>query len=1346
MTAIDIKEKISAGIKAFSNDMLLENTTALFHSLGYRSGKRITFSRDRLLKEFDRPEFLGSAKANALSDHWKEVAFVFQLTGDEIKFAGRDQGSLDFGDTNKVNDKLYESYFVFAIELVEESYTRTQLSQITRAVNRLFRMPTLILFKYGSVITLSVINRRLHKREENKDVLEKVTLIKDISIASPHRAHIEILFDLSLDELGEHFEVHNFETLHEAWQKTLDTKELNKRFYIEIANWYFWASSKVEFPDDVEKNKELRNATNLIRLITRIIFIWFIKEKGLVPENLFQREKLKKIIKRFYDENGKATTYYTAILQNLFFGTLNQKMDQREFAKEGSHAEQMKQYGVKNLFRYANQFAMGETEALALFKDIPFLNGGLFDCLDKEDEEGKVKYVDGFSRKTSKQPTVPDFLFFCEEKNADLNNYYGTTSKQYKVRGLIDTLNRYKFTITENTPIEEEVALDPELLGQVFENLLASYNPETKTTARKQTGSFYTPREIVNYMVNESLITYFENALLSKNANLILKSRGETPPKNLFNESQTTQVSLVIARGEANESERKEIQEKLRQLLSYTAAPHQFTKQQCRLLIDAIDRCRILDPACGSGAFPMGILHTVVHVLHKLDPKNEEWKERQTVRVRSAIREAEKIDDPNLRNKLIADLEENKNSIDDAFLNNELDYGRKLYLIENCIYGVDIQPIAVQIAKLRFFISLVIDQRVGSPGTSLRGTKQSDVENRGIRPLPNLETKFVAANTLVGLKLPKQLRIENENIRKLKEDLKKVRHHYFNAKSRKEKLNFQKDDRKLRQRIGDIIRKEIEEYEEGLLKKIEVMKDNLKLALQSQKKIEEKHRKKQEKLKLEIEELENGLLDQRSIDEVAQKISSWDPYDQNASSSWFDSEWVFGIESGFDIVIGNPPYVEFKKLPAEQKVKLSNYASAKGKYDIYVIFDERAYALLKEGGSLCFIHPTTFMKKDFGEAIRKFINQNFKIKSILDFADIQVFQGATNYTGVFLFMKSKLSSDYEFAYHQYFNSGSSISVSDFQNSLTDTTSSSIKCFLPIKSLELEKSEWNFQNDSINYLLSKFAVDTKPLLEITESIFQGIASGKDEVFYVNEDTIREFKIERGILKKLLKGKDIKKYVVTWSGYYVIYPYDKNSRVLSESILKSEYPNTFSYLSSHKVLLKGRDYFDNSPKKWFELWNQRSFENFKLNRIVSPEITDRNNFVHTNVYYGNTKTYHIIPKEKSIENYLFLLGLLNSSLLDFVYKKITTPQAGGFYAYKTQFLSKLPIRQVEQPKAYSDIVSKIVSAKKENPQANTSRLERQLDVMIYHLYQLTFEEAKIIDVDLSEEDFEKYRIEI
>ena len=215
---------------------------------------------------------------------------------------------------------------------------------------------------------------------------------------------------------------------------------------------------------------------------------------------------------------------------------------------------------------------------------------------------------------------MPDFLFFGAEHDVDLSAEYGDKKfKKVKVRGLIQTLNHYKFTVEENTPIEQEIALDPELSGKVFENLLAAYNPETGATARKQTGSFYTPREIVNYMVDEALIA-------------CLKTKLET--------------ALPSA---------KDVEIRLRQLFAYTNEPHQFTAPEVDALIAAIDSLKTLDPAVGSGAFPMGILHKLVFILGKLDAHNEKWKERQIQRVRNTIKEAEKTEDAARRDKMVGD-------------------------------------------------------------------------------------------------------------------------------------------------------------------------------------------------------------------------------------------------------------------------------------------------------------------------------------------------------------------------------------------------------------------------------------------------------------------------------------------------------------------------------------------------------------------------------------------------------------------------------------------------------------------------------------------------------------------
>lgn len=227
----------------------------------------------------------------------------------------------------------------------------------------------------------------------------------------------------------------------------------------------------------------------MIRLITRLMFVWFIRQKDLIPAKLFDADDLKTFLKPFDPNSPKQDNYYRAILQNLFFATLNCEIEEREFAQEGTTTENKEHYGIKILYRYSKEFACSKEPVVALFRKVPFLNGGLFECLDKKPDaspRSKVVYHDGFSREPDKCAHIPNNLFFDEH-------------------GLITLFSRYDFTVDENSPNDADVALDPELLGKVFENLLGAYNPETQETARKSSGSFYTPRNIVNYMVEESL-------------------------------------------------------------------------------------------------------------------------------------------------------------------------------------------------------------------------------------------------------------------------------------------------------------------------------------------------------------------------------------------------------------------------------------------------------------------------------------------------------------------------------------------------------------------------------------------------------------------------------------------------------------------------------------------------------------------------------------------------------------------------------------------------------------------------------------------------------------------------
>jgi len=898
----DIRESIHIAVASIARGPFRETASHLLSVLGYQSDRTVHLgsSDPQVFIDFVQSNAPANAfnKTKALCAEWSSADLLFQLTDNELA------GQKSLFDETAVTPSLLQSYLFFAIELTGDSYARGRLTDIARQINRVFPMPVMVLLKHklnkAPVLSIAVINRRQHKRDASKDVLGKVTIIRDISIAEPHRGHLDILASFAFDNLvhPERLPIDSFDALHAAWESIFNVELLNKRFYRELANWYFWALPQVEFPTDAEPDDEKRRATSLIRLLTRLIFCWFLKEKDLISERLFNESELRGILKEL---NADSCSYHQAILQNLFFATLNQRMGKddkgrpyRQFAKnekeEGSHSD-----FADNMFRYEEHFR-DPIAALDHFGDIPFLNGGLFECLDRVDPKTKKKvYIDGFSRDRENRPYVPNELFFGEVRAVDLSDSYGErTRRNERVRGLLRILNSYKFTIIENTPIDQEIALDPELLGKVFENLLASYNEETKTTARKQTGSFYTPRPIVEYMVDQSLMTHLAVALTCSG------------------------MSEQEARGA------------LEVLFAWSEQPHPFSSRQVDVLLEAIHTCKILDPACGSGAFPMGTLHKLVYIIHKLDPSNSKWKQLQ-------IDKASEIPDASARDAAIRAIEQD-------FRDNEDDYGRKLYLIENCLYGVDVQPIAIQISKLRFFISLVCDQK----------TNRRKRQNHGIRPLPNLETKFVSANTLISLKKDAQRELfENTTVKRLEAKLQQVRHDYFAVSTRQKKLSLQKRDHEIRDSLAG-----------------------------------------------ELEQ--TAFYDQTA----ARKLVSWDPYDPQSSADYFEPLWMFdaSLIDGFDIVIGNPPY--YKENDDKERFNgLRDLECYQGKMDVWYLFADVGLNFLKENGVLSYIATNNWVTNAGASKIRNKIIRQSQLLQLIDFRDYMIFESSSIQTMVMLLKK-----------------------------------------------------------------------------------------------------------------------------------------------------------------------------------------------------------------------------------------------------------------------------------------------------------------------------------------------------
>ena len=919
----DEKLNIQEAIKAFGSKNFSEAGINLFSTLGYDTSLQAPLD-DKTYHEFKETYIEGSPNAErfneekALVEDWKSIDILFQLTNESFN------GTKSLFEPS-VNPYEPQSYLCFAIELNNSEYSKSHIANITREVNKLFSIPIIIIFKYGECITLAIINRRVNKRNSDRDVLEKVTLIKDIFFEKPHRAHIEILFDMSLPQLSVEYQINNFDSLHKAWSEVLDTQTLNKRFYTELSNWYFWAIKTVVYPGyeyEAQRNslftkeEKLRehNAKNLIRLLTRLLFVWFIKEKDLIPEELFDEKSIKNLITSFEPEKfyrfedidvESKSIYYKAILQNLFFASLNAEHGKRAFRIYGQNQN------ATSLMRYQRYHKNPEAFVKLIESKVPFMNGGLFECLDHQDDELKGKkggavidYEDGFSDRKDNELFVPDYVFFGKEIKVDLSSEYDDKKKRdVTVNGIINILQKYKFTIAENTPVEEDIALDPELLGRVFENLLASYNPETKTNARKQTGSFYTPRPIVEYMVDESLKAYLKTKI--KDAAL----------------SKETLEEKTAAIAELD----KTIDSKLDILVSYNENELDFSEEERKEILRYIDECKILDPACGSGAFPMGILQKMVYVIHKLDPQNDNWKQIQIQKISNDTKLT-----PKEKNELQKELLT-------VFDENELDYARKLYLIENCIHGIDIQPIATQISRLRFFISLIVDQKVDS-------TKP----NFGVRPLPNLENRFVTANSLIGLD-EQQAYLSTDEMDNLLKQLQKVRHDLFKAKTPKHKFELRQQDKEIR------------------------------------------------------EKLEQELISVGFGKENARLLSTWDPYDKNRSAEFFDAEWMFGIKEGFDIVIGNPPYIRRTAINENLKKKYEKvFESTTKQYDMYLLFIEKGVKSIKIGGYLAFINPIKFFNSDYGLGCRKFLINNHKIKSILDISQLPVFLNAMTYPCVLI--------------------------------------------------------------------------------------------------------------------------------------------------------------------------------------------------------------------------------------------------------------------------------------------------------------------------------------------------------
>lgn len=916
----------------------------------------------------------------------------------------------------------------------------------------------------------------------------------------------------------------NFSSLEDI-QEAFSVEKLNKKFYEEIATAFYSLiggkvsinkkevsfDAKLQLPSTPVENRKVYQEF-AVRLIGRTIFCWFLKNKKsdsgipLIPEEWLSSNMVASV-------NNDQHNYYHAILEKLFFLVLNKKVEDR------------KPYVLPNKHEL-----------------VPFLNGGLFEA-----------QVDDFFAKDSKG--IHQINFALNIPNDWFLKFF-------------ETLEQYNFTIDENSINDFEVSIDPEMLGTIFENLLAEIDPDTEKSARKSTGSFYTPREIVDYMVEQSLLQYIKtktNIEDEEQLEILLKDDAENP----FNNKQTVAI------------------------------------------LEALSEVKILDPACGSGAFPMGVLHKIIALLKKLDKGAVWWKAKQ-------VEKAAKV----LDSKYLNDFKE-------KIENSNSDYARKLGVIQHSIYGVDIQPIAAEISKLRSFLSLIIDENI-----------DDKADNRGIEPLPNLEFKFVTANTLIGLDEGKKegmMAFDFGETTDLQNQLQQLRNTYLQASPQEKE--------KLKQQF--------------------------------------------EKLQTQIykNELKAGGQNKR-----AQQLVAWKPF-SNESSAWFDPNWMFGVEK-FDVVIGNPPYVQIKQIDAESKKKFTNsFKFATGRFNLFYLFIEITKKFSKDNSITSYIVPDRLLLNTQCADIRKYLLTEQNINEIIAFGEL-VFESAIVDSIIITYSNSKRNKDF---------------IKALTNCSIESLKSPKRTEIPYSHIENSPNnqlDLNY-NLEISNLINKIRNNCELYGNIC-NVKDGIIQSKIPDLLFLKDRKDEFS------KKILFGRDIDSYKINWNNNWVNY---------NEVAMKSA-----------EALRGGNG---------LRLRNSSLFENKKiLTRQTSDSIIaayDVDNFYYANTLHG------AVIQDLSYDP-LYLLGILNSKLITFYYRTITAEEGKVFAQVKIELLKLLPIKKTKDQQKIIDIVNALINQIKIDDNNTNDNYIDQIDIMVYKLYELTYDEVLVVEPEfsLSKQEYEAFTV--
>ena len=878
------------------------------------------------------------------------------------------------------------------------------------------------------------------------------------------------------------------EILHSALWKTFQLQAVNEKFYVGIANAF--TELVQHFEATVPEMSEADSKQFVNRLIGRLLFCWFLKKREILAseQGYFDISELE------------STDYYHSRLEPLFFLTLN--------TPENERAQELTKF-LKESKKFISK---GTQQLISTDLKTPYLNGGLFEPHEN----------DHFASSVLNFPTG------------------------YFVR-LYEHFDSYNFTTDESSPEYEQVAIDPEMLGKVFESLLATQIDGTGEQARQAIGAFYTPRNIVTYMCTESVRS-------------ILKQRLASIPKIL------EAIDALLDTSDAQWA------------MGGTNSKRDALKGNTKEILRELESIKIYDPACGSGAFPMGMLQLLVKIHQRLTSQSDTYK-------------------------------------------------IKMHYLEKSLFGTDIEPMAIEISKLRAWLSLIVDQE----------------ESGEVDALPNLDFHFICCNSLV------QLKVDDSNTLSFFEEpmdeLSTIKTKYFYSVNPKEKRQLQS------------------QYEEFFERHTDVVSDR------------------------------------------AQQLLSYRPFNSDSPAEFFDKLEMFGIQDGFDIVISNPPYVRQERI--SYKNNLSSYNLYTSTADLYTYFFELGFNNLKEYGVLSYITSSKYGRALYGEGLRRLISEEQEINYLVDYGDEHVFAAITN-TWVVQLTARKAEAGHKFKLIKSLNAEPT--------------------FVP--QAQLSHETWSFNDDATELVKNKIR-DAGPILKNQNyRLYRGLLTGKNEAFCIDEETkdilIKEDKKNGEILKPLIRGRDIARYEIKPIVSWLI-------------ATKNEFSVTQQYPSIAKYLVKRDDELEGGVRKrgdqgahWMNLRDCVYYPEMEGEKIVWIELSDRNKFCYTNKgeYTLNTSSMIVGPNLKA------LLGILNSSVVNFYFKFISNSSGMGTTQWRKYAVENIPVPDFG--KVSKSILEKLVflvdkrlSLKIADHASDCLELERQIDQVVYEIYSLSPEDISLIE---------------